>query len=60
MSCRDCNDYQNNGMKTYYRWKNANIEFSACPYHMMEIFEALLYYQEKVLGKGANKPNDTK
>jgi effector-binding domain-containing protein len=47
MSCNDCNDCQDQGIKTYYRWKNANIEFSGCPHHIMEIFEALLHYQEK-------------
>jgi hypothetical protein len=47
MSCQDCEECQEQGIKSYYRWRNANIEIVACPQHLMEVFEALLHYQEK-------------
>lgn len=41
MSCQDCEDFQQSGMTSYFRWKNANIEVRACEKHLTEIFAVL-------------------
>lgn len=46
MSCKLCEKAQQDGKVYYYRWDNANIEMSACPKHIMQIFQTLNYWQK--------------
>lgn len=41
MSCKDCGDFQDSELTSYYRWKTANIEIRGCRKHLREIFDAL-------------------
>lgn len=41
MSCIDCEEFQESGKTSYYRWKHANIEVRACVEHLKEVFAAL-------------------
>ena len=46
MSCKDCDEFQDNQDRHYYyRWGAANIEIVACEKHIKEIFEALNEFQ---------------
>jgi len=42
MSCKDCQDFQENSNGAYpYRWGAATVELLACRKHAKEIFNAL-------------------
>lgn len=41
MSCNDCEDFQEEGNRAFYRWGKANIEINGCKKHLLEIFEVL-------------------
>lgn len=45
MSCRDCKDHS---IAAYYRWKNANIEFTGCKRHVTEVIRTLTAVQQMV------------
>ena len=51
MSCEKCNAVQEIPGSTFYRWKEANIEFRGCEKHMGEIFKVLAKAQSRVLTK---------
>jgi len=54
MSCEECEKFQESGMTSYYRWKNANIEVKGCRKHLKEVFEALNKIQEELKNGRAN------
>ena len=41
MSCKACEEFQDSGNVSFFRWKNANIEIRACAEHLREVFRAL-------------------
>jgi hypothetical protein len=45
MSCKKCDERQDQNIVAYYRWKNANIAMSGCDEHLREIFNALEFAQ---------------
>lgn len=47
MSCRNCDEKQDEPMSAYYRWKNANIEMRGCDKHLREVFDALSEAQKQ-------------
>jgi len=42
MSCDNC---EHHDVKTFYRWKNANIEMRGCREHLRQVMDALNEYQ---------------
>jgi hypothetical protein len=46
MSCKDCEQQQDAGKATFYRWGTANILLSGCNKHLRELFDALNTVQQ--------------
>ena len=47
MSCIDCDNFQDEGNRAFYRWGPANIEINGCKKHLLEIFEVLSEAQKE-------------
>lgn len=48
MSCQACQESQDDGSPSYFRWKNANIQMNGCNAHLNEVMNVLRSFQEMV------------